>query len=523
MNYAKKIYSYYRENGKNKFFRKIRVKIKKTISVLDNKYDKWVKAHLFSQEERQKQINYNFERTPLISIVVPAYNTPVIYLSELIESVLAQTYTNWELCIADGNSSKEETKNCLKEYSKIDNRIKPVFLKENRGISGNTNAAIDVSKGEYVVFSDHDDLLASNALFEIVSVFLSTNADYVYSDEDRINETSERFFSPRFKPDYDPEYLICANYMCHLSAIKKDALLRIGLLNSKYDGSQDHELNLRIMEAGLKIYHIPKMLYHWRKFEKSFSRQSLDRCLLAARKAINDYFNRNDIIGEANEVNGRNRVSYTISDTPLVSILVHGRITNNYLAQLKQKTDYKWIEFITEPLEAKGEFLVFLNSGILPENKDWLEEMLMLVSQKQVTAVGGAVFDQRGRTLHRGLHFVEGRLIRSFSKTLDADTAYLNMGEYVHNVSAVDGEFCITRTEQFCEYIRNNPNTDFIQYCLSLYDKNQRVVFTPYAYAYLQKGEEYSSLSTKKYNLPFSIDPFFNNTLAELMDDWPTS
>ena len=184
-------------------------------------YEIWLKQNIVTEEEYEKQRNFKFKYEPKISIVVPMYNTKEIFFKELIESLQNQTYENWELCLADGSEKQNEN---LKEYIEKDERIKYKFLNENKGISENTNKAIEMVTGEFIAFLDHDDLLPKEALYEIIKkINEDEDIDFIYTDEDKIDEFGNRF-DPYFKPDYSPETLECNNYITHLVVVKKSLL-----------------------------------------------------------------------------------------------------------------------------------------------------------------------------------------------------------------------------------------------------------------------------------------------------------
>ena len=201
-------------------------------------YNEWFKQQKITDEDAEIQRNYSFEYNPMISIVVPTFNTPKNFLIEMIESVCSQTYSNWELCIADGASEKEETLKILKEYEEKDKRIKVKYLEKNYKISGNTNEAIKMVKGDYIALFDHDDLIEKDALYEVVKAINEYGAEFIFTDEDKIDENSTLYFDPYFKSDYSIHMLRSNNYICHFSVFKKEMIEKVGLFRSEYDGAQ---------------------------------------------------------------------------------------------------------------------------------------------------------------------------------------------------------------------------------------------------------------------------------------------
>ena len=253
--------------------------IKKCFVVVKNKeyikhdypygsYIDWFKPNELFDKQVAEQRKHKFKNNPKISIVVPMYNTPKKFFEELVDSCIRQSYTNWELCLADG--SPEENKELEKIYKK-DKRIKYNFLGKNEGISGNTNEALKMVTGDYVALLDHDDLLSDYALYFVVECINNhPDVEFMYSDEDKITEKGDRY-DAYFKPDFAPDTLRCQNYICHFSIFKKELMDKLEGFRSKYDGAQDYDIFLRMSEITDpdKIRHIPRILYHWRVHSES--------------------------------------------------------------------------------------------------------------------------------------------------------------------------------------------------------------------------------------------------------------
>ena len=258
-----------------------------------NSYEKWIlenepnSSELLKQKEQSKQFDYR----PLISLITPVYNTPPKILYRTIESVVEQTYDNWQLCLVDGNSSQEEVKTILTKWSLEDSRITVNFLDENLGISGNSNASLAIAKGQFIALLDHDDELAPFALFEVITCLnQDSDCDVIYSDEDNIDVEGNRS-NPFFKPDWSPELLRSFMYTGHLTIYRHELVKKVGGFRSEFDFSQDYDLVWRITEIARKICHIPKVLYHWRMIpgsaavgDKGFARVSNLAALRSAMK-----------------------------------------------------------------------------------------------------------------------------------------------------------------------------------------------------------------------------------------------
>ncbi len=244
------------------------------------------------------------------SVAVPLYNTDHEHLADMLESVFHQTYENWELCLADGSPvsilescrGQEDRLSRVIEEFLTDPRVKYVHLAENRGISGNSNEAFRLAEGDFVVMLDHDDLLEADALSQTAAVLCARpDTDFVYSDSDLTDHDGLYCYNPLYKPDWSPETLICANYITHLSVVRRELLMQLGGLKPEYDGAQDWDLFLRIGEATDRICHIPKVLYHWRAAETS---TALDVSLKpyareAQLRAVSDYLTRRGVPGRA--------------------------------------------------------------------------------------------------------------------------------------------------------------------------------------------------------------------------------
>ena len=287
-------------------------------------YQKWILQNEPNEEELQTQKKTKFPYEPKISLIVPMYNTDENFFLELLNSLLAQTYSNWELCIADGSEKQNET--IFAMCSRL-SKIKYHFLEKNEGISENTNRALETADGDFIAFLDHDDCLPPFALYEIVkTINENPNVEFIYSDEDKINEQGNRFM-PYFKPEFSPETLECNNYITHLVIIKKTLADKIGPLDSRFDGAQDFDFVLRATENTKNIVHIPKILYHWRAHQNSTARlaDTKNYAYEAGLKAIAEHLQRvgkEGVVVNPNEVPGIYQIKYAIKGKPKVSILI---------------------------------------------------------------------------------------------------------------------------------------------------------------------------------------------------------
>ena len=291
-------------------------------------YDSWLKKNAITEAELEKQKKYEFAYNPKISIIVPTYETPEMFLREMIESVQQQTYSNWELCIADGSVS-DQVMQVIQAYAQADKRIIAKKLMKNKGIADNTNAAITMASGEYIALLDHDDLLAPDALFEVVRcVNDNEKADVIYSDEDKITADSARRFEPHFKTDFNIELLRSNNYICHLFVVKRLIVEEIGGFRNDFDGAQDYDLILRCIERAEGIYHIPKILYHWRVHQSSTAENPESKLYAydAGKRAIEEHLKRVDRPGKVRELyyRGFYHVTYKVKEKAGVTVCFVG-------------------------------------------------------------------------------------------------------------------------------------------------------------------------------------------------------
>ena len=512
-------------------------------------YQIWIRNNEPRYEQLADQVTQvnKFGYRPLISLVLPVWNTPKTILNRTISSVMQQTYGNWELCIADGDSSFE-TQKILSDWAKKDARIKIKYLEENHGIAVNSNEALSLAQGEFVAFLDHDDLIAPFALFEIVN-WLQRNqsADVIYSDEDKINKHGWRS-EPFFKPDFNPDYLRGINYMTHFLVVRKTLGDQIAWFREGYDGAQDYDLILRLIEKARGIIHIPKVLYHWRVWAASAA-SSMDTkpyANMAGKEALQEHLNR---IGRPAAVeDGYSptlyRVQYRYSNTTLISIIIpnqdHALDLRKCLDSILPKTTYPNFEIVLiengskehetfelyEQLkdnpkihlvkwdhpfnyssmnnwaaeQANGQVILFLNNDIQVINADWLEQMLQFAIRPDVGAVGAKLYYPDGTIQHGGIVIgiggIAGHAHKYFPKN---HPGYFRQLVLPHNVSAVTAACLMIRKEVFEEvngFDKNYPRAfGDVDLCLNVLQKGYLNVWTPYAELY-----HYESKTRGKYD-----------------------
>lgn len=413
-------------------------------------YEVWFEEHKVTAEELENQRGQTFAWEPKISIIVPVYRTPIRYLEEMVDSVISQSYQNWELCIADGSGGDQEITDRMKRYCAVEKRIKYKILEKNEGISGNTNRALELATGDYIGLLDHDDILAPDALYEVVKTLQSEKWDILYTDEDMLNQG--KHCNPAFKPDFSIDLLRSHNYITHFFVVKKCVVDRIGGFDKRYDGSQDYDFILRCIEQTDKICHIPQILYHWRIHEQSVAGNPESKLYAydAGKRAIEAHLQRMGI--EANvemmDLWGMYHVTYATPGEPLVSIIIPNKdhiedlgkcitsvrnistysnyeiiiVENNseepstfqYYRELeedygnikvvewKDKFNYSAINNFGVSY-AQGEYLLFLNNDTELISPNALREMLGHCMREEVGAVGAKLLYADDTVQHAGV------------------------------------------------------------------------------------------------------------------------
>ena len=491
------------------------------------------KLLLISEEELQQQRKASNDISVLFSIVTPLYNTPVAFLRELIESVTSQTYPHWELCFVDGSDENHpEVGTICKEYISRDPRIKYSKLLHNEGISANTNACIAIASGDYIALLDHDDLLQPNALYENAKAIETTGADFLYSDEYVfISPDIRKIMNTHFKPDFSPEALLTNNYICHLTVFKRSLLDLAGGFRPEFDGSQDHDLILRLTDCAKKVVHIPKPLYLWRSHSASVASDISVKtyAIEAGRGAVKAFLDSKGIAAKVESVDASPtmyHVRYPVSiDSSICiildlfdasttpdeaeqyienlkkhsgwSLLSFALITGNRNTDGKDTDDIKW--FVTcETCRPKrfnevirkttSDYIVVLDSSLKCISDNWLQEMLMLAQQDPIGSVGGRLLFRNHRVRHAGLtlglgkHHLVGRRFYRFPET---QPGYFGQLIVVQDVSAVSGECMMISREKFErvggfseEYQTCLFDVDF---CLKLKELHYRNVYCPFS------------------------------------------
>lgn len=542
--------------------------VSKTKSILNgiNHYDAWFKFHRITESELEEQRKYVFDYQPKISILVPTYKTDIKMLHEMIGSVIGQSYSNWELCIADGSMEDGELKTVLQEYAAKDGRIKVRFLASNDGISGNTNMALEMATGDFIALLDHDDTLELDALYEVVKVLQDKTVDMVYTDEDKVTEDLSEFKDPNFKPDFSIDLLRSHNYITHLLVIKKSLLDIVGGFNSKYDGAQDFDLVLRCSEQAKNIKHVAKPLYHWRMSAGSTAENPKSKlyCYEAGRAALEAHLERVGLEGNV-ELAGKKlwglyHVTYKVPGNPLVSIVIankdHTKDLNKAITSIQKKSTYRNIEFIVvennstekktfayyEKIQKKydnvkviywdrefnyslinnfgvehanGEYILLLNNDTEMITPTAIEEMLGICARPDVGIVGAKLLYGDKTIQHAGVVIGFGGYAgHVFHAKPRYDLGYMMRPRINCNYSAVTAACLLTKKSVYDEV--GGLTEEFVvagndvDYCLKVREKDLLVVYNAFAewFHYESKSRGYEDTPEKKARFDGEVAKF---------------
>ena len=471
-------------------------------------YEKWISANTPTHKELKEQRNHKFQYTPKISIVVPLYNTPKKYLLELIKFTQKQTYTNWELCLADGSTKPLDYLN--KVISK-EPRIHYQILAENKGISGNTNEALKLVTGDYVALLDHDDLLPVNSLYEIVKVINENpEVEYIFTDEDKFTNIHKHTrYEPNFKPDYSYDTLTSYNYICHFSIFKKELMDKLGGFREEFNGSQDYDLILRAVEQAKHVIHIPAILYHWRVHPNSTAgnAESKPYCYEAGKNAVQEHLKRKGYTNATAEYGVaivRNKVVYqrkTDSKIQVLLFLQDNRIDLKKLNQEIQSVTYQNYEillFVTEEITQKegyteltqndkikqaktikqlnlikewniaaqntnAEQIVFAKDIQTIKHKDIFEQLLGYIQRGDVGVISPRVIYQYTSQQYNGTVYGIDKEKIGYLDYIDVagSFGYVTRGAVVENYSIIKSEFMMLNKKDLAEANYLDENMDF--------------------------------------------------------------
>lgn len=545
----------------------------------NKRYKIWIENNEPTFEELEEQKKEKFKIEPKISLVVPMYNTPIKYFKELVESLINQTYENWELCLADGSVEKKEQ---LQEIINKDSRIKYKFLNENKGISGNTNSAIQMATGDYIALLDHDDLIPVFCLYELVkTINKNPEVEFIYTDEDKITGNDNKRYDPHFKPDFSIDTLRSNNYITHLAVFKKELMNKLEGFRDEYNGAQDFDIILRMAENTNKIVHIPKILYHWRVHQDSTAMISAAKpyAYEAGKRAVEDHLKRQGLkarVTHGGDMHGVYQVEYEVEGNAKVSILIPNKdsvkLLKNCINSILNLTTYQNYEIIViennsekketfkyykqlEKIEkvkiinypekgfnyskiinygvknCDGEFTVQLNSDTKLLTPNWLEKFIGFAQRKDIGAVGARLYYKDKSIQHAGISIgICGLAANLFVNTPKGVHAYLGRECTTRNVSAVTGA-CLFSRKSVYEEVGYMDEEKFavafndVDFCLKLREKGYLIVYNPYIefMHYESKTRGYEVTPEKKARFEKESNNFKNKWKELLKETDPYS
>lgn len=531
-------------------FRKIRRKLNRLVGGFTVRYK-------ISGRRRKREATAVFDKKIKFSVVVPLYNTPIKFLKQMIDSVMNQTYQNWQLCLADGSDNEHSY---VGEYvtSINDSRICYKKLEKNMGIADNTNACIEMASGDFIALFDHDDLLHPSALYEMAKVIEENSADFIYTDEVTFVGKPSNITIYNFKPDFSPDTLRSYNYICHFTAFSKELIDAVGCFNREYDGSQDYDLILRLTEKAKNVVHIPKALYFWRSHKASVASDVSAKPYVveSAKRALTAHIERLGLSGRVEDatVPTTYKIQYDIIGEPLVSIIIpnkdHTDDLEKCLVSVYEKSTYKNFEVIvvennsTEPEtfeyyklakekynnlkvitwksgfnysainnfaveQSNGEYALLLNNDIEVITADWIEQMLMFAQRKDVGAVGAKLYYDDDTIQHAGvivgLGGVAGHSHKGFARE---NPGYMARASIAQNLSACTAACLMIRKDVYNEVggLDEGYAVAFndIDFCMKIRKAGYLIAFTPFAefyhYESKSRGDEDTPEKRARFN-----------------------
>ncbi|MBQ0059663.1 MAG: glycosyltransferase family 2 protein [Lachnospiraceae bacterium] len=538
---VKKAYRYLKHFGWKEFWNHVKDRLEPE----DVPYDPWFHQHQPDEKELEKMRKIGVPGGPLISVVIPCYKTPKAYLEQLLEAFKAQTYENFELCLAD--ASPDDSVKIIVDAYASDQRIRYQKLTDNAGIAQNTNQAVAMATGDYIGFMDHDDLIAPHTLYRVAEAIVREGADLLYTDEDKVTHDLKKHFQPHFKPDFNLDLLRSNNYITHFLVVKRSLIGDETPFDPAFDGAQDYDFIFRMTEKASKICHIPEILYHWRTHEASTADNPMSKLYAyeAGKRAIEGNLRRSGTAGEVELLPdyGFYRVHYPVENDPLLSIIIPNK---DHVAALKtclegiRQASYKNVEILIVEnnseedqtfayydsladekdirvlryqggfnysainnfgvREAKGDYLLFLNNdvrGVI--TPDWISEMLGVCQRKDVGCVGARLYYPNDTIQHAGCVIGMGGVAGAMFVGLPKGrSGYLHKAAILQDLSAVTAACMMVPASVFNEVggFTEELTVSFndMDLCLKIGKAGYRVVYDPYAELYhdesLSRGPE---------------------------------
>ena len=509
-----------------------------TEAIEQDEYGQWFARHRVSAGKAAKlrEQSRTFSYRPLISIVTPTFKPDEKFLTDAIESVIAQAYENWELILIDDGSSDPHLRTLLENLGQHHTRIQTGF-QDHAGISSALNTALARARGDWIGLLDHDDLLEPDALFRALELLqIDREADVIYSDEDKI--VDGKLAAPLLKPDWAPEFFCTHDYLGHFIIVRRD-LARAGF-RSEFDGAQDYDLLLRISEKTDRIRHLSRVLYHWRRTAESTAHNIRRKpgALEAGRRAIEEHLARR-------QQNARVTIDWEThlyrvrreARAAKISVIFNGaEATVGDVDRIRAKTDFPNFEIIADPKEATGEYLVFLDSDLEPFDRNWLTAMAEQLSNPKIGVVGARIISADDLIETAGLVLLPDGTVRSAFAGCTRDFRGANRQlQAVRNYSAVSASCLLTRREVFEKEAsrdtagfrhlgRDDGVSMAVEFCLKLHEKGLRTVSVPYAELRRISKKEIPCVLCldlqKRWPEMFRRDPYYNPNLSSERADF---
>ena len=537
----KKAFLYFKHFGPKEFFNHLLDRLEPE----DVPYESWFASHLPGEDVLNAQRRSGKDRgenAVLFSVIVPAYCTPERILGEMIDSVCAQTYGKWELCIADASDREpsdggRSVKDVVLSRAAEDSRIRYTKLAENKGISENTNEAMKMATGDYICLLDHDDLLSPQTLYLYAKEIEENGADFLYSDEDKVREDGVGHLQPHFKPDFSPDLLRSNNYITHFVAVKKSLADTVGGFRPEMNGAQDYDFILRCTEKAAHIAHIPEILYHWRTSESSTADNPMSKqyAYEAGKHAIEEHLKRTGTEGSVELLPdfGFYRVKYPVKGNPLVSVIIPNKDHADMLRSCVESvlaSSYENIEIIIvengsteretyayyqelsenprvrlvrwkKPFNysainnygvkfARGEYYLFLNNDVRADiTPDWLSEMLGVCQRSDVGIVGARLYYSNNKIQHAGIVIGIGGVAGAMFVDLPRGrSGYMHKAAIMQDLSAVTAACMMVDAEAFHDVYGFTEALavafNDVDFCLKVRETGRLVVYDPYAELY---------------------------------------
>ena len=536
-------------------------------------YGPWYEKHKASEKELDRQRSHPVENGPEFSVIVPAWHTPEKYLREMIDSVIAQTYPEWELVIADAGASEEDdiVKNVSAEYAASDSRIRYIPLAENAGIASNTNAAVKEAHGSYLAFLDHDDLIAPDALYEAAIRITSEGADMIYTDEDKIRSDGKTHYQPHLKPEFNIDLLRSNNYITHFLIVKKSLAEEAGLFDEAMSGAQDFDFIFRCSEKAERIVRIPRILYHWRTHEASTADNPMSKqyAYEAGKRAIEGNLRRSGTQGTVELLPdfGFYRVHYPADPSAMISVIIPNKdeagalrkcvdsvlatgyenleiiiVENNSTSreiftlykELKENPKIRLVRWKGKGFNysainnygaafARGEYLLFLNNDVYGTlGTEWLTEMLGVCQRTDVAAVGARLYYPDLKIQSAGIVVGIGGVAGSvFTDLKKGHSGYMHKAALMQDLSAVTAACMLTKKELFIQTggFEEKLAVAFndVDLCLRLKEMGFLIVYDPYAELIHDESRTRGAEDTKEKTRRFQNEIEYMRTQYETL------